>query len=173
MRGEREGAMWDYSDCTGILVAPFKISDKCCYHLKISPMNSFKNRTGFKYSFNGINVEESQHRRNAILKNGFINKNTCSPMAHWSTNDVLQYISEKHLPLAHCYGEIIEEDGKYRTELFQRNGCLCCPIGAEFENPNKFQLLREFDKDTWDYVINELGYGKVLDFFEIPYTLDY
>ena len=173
MRGEREGAMWDYSDCCKILVAPFKISDKCCYHLKISPLNSFKNTTKYNYSFNGITVEESQHRRNAILKNGFINKNVCSPIAHWTVNDILKYIKDNHIPLAHCYGEIIEEDGNYRTELFQRTGCVCCPVSSQYESPNKFQLLREYDKDTWNYVINELGYGKVLDFFNIPYTWDY
>lgn len=174
MRGERQGAMWDYRDCCNILVAPFKISDKCCYHLKISPINSFKNQTDYNYSFNGVTVEESQHRRNAILKNGFINKNVCSPIAHWTINDVLKYIKDNNLPLAHCYGEIvIDDDGNYSTELFQRNGCLCCPIGSQYESPNKFQLLREFDKDTWNYVIHELGYGKVLDFFDIPYTMDY
>ena len=173
MRGERKGAMWDYSDCTDILVAPFKISDKCCYWLKKSPINSFINKTQYKYSFNGVTVEESQHRRNAILKNGFINKNVCSPIAHWTVNDVLKYIKDNGLPLPHCYGEIIEENGEYRTELFQRNGCLCCPIGSHLESPNKFQLLREFDKETWDYIINDLGYGKVLDFFNIPYTLDF
>ena len=172
MRGERKGAMWDYSDCTDILVAPFKISDKCCYWLKRSPLNSFKNTTQYKYSFNGITTEESQHRKNAILKNGFVNKGVCSPIAHWTVNDVLKYIQEKDLPLTSCYGEIIEEDGNYRTSLFQRTGCLCCPIGSHLESPNMFQLLREFDKDTWEYVINELDYGKVLDFFKVPYTWD-
>ena len=172
MRGERQGAMWDYSDCTDYLVAPFKISDKCCYWLKISPINSHINKTRYKYSFNGITVEESQHRRNAILKNGYVHKNVCSPIFHWSVNDVLRYIDKRGLPLASCYGEIVEENGEYRTSLFQRNGCLCCPIGSHLESPNKFQLLREFDKETWEYVINELGYGEVLDFFKIPYTWD-
>ena len=173
MRGQRERAMWDYSDCTKHLVAPFKISDKCCYWLKISPINSFQNTTNYKYSYNGMTAEESIHRRNAVLKNGFINKKTCSPIAHWTKNDVLKYIYENDLKLAHCYGEIcIDDDGNYYTELFQRNGCLCCPVGAHLENPNKFQLLREFDKDTWEYIIYELGYGKVLDYFGIEYVLD-
>ena len=173
MQGKRERAMWDYSDCTQYLVAPFKISDKCCYWLKKSPINSFMNTTQYKYSFTGITVEESVHRMNSILKNGFINKNRCSPIAHWTVNDVLKFIHENNLPLPHCYGEIeIDDDGNYSTTLFQRNGCLCCPVGAHLESPNKFQLLRDFDKDTWDFVINELGYGKVLDYFNIPYTWD-
>ena len=173
MRGERKGAMWDYSDCCSILVAPFKISDRCCYHLKLSPLRTFKNQTKYNYSFNGVTTEESQHRKNAILKNGFINKTVCSPIAHWTANDVLQYIKENNLPLASCYGEIIEDDmGNLKTSLFQRTGCLCCPVGSQHESPNKFQLLREFDKDTWEYIIYDLGYGQVLDFFNIPYTLD-
>ena len=169
MRGERERAMWDYSDCIPYLVAPFKISDKCCYWLKKSPINSFMNTSNYKYTFTGVTADESMHRRNSVLKNGFIHKNTCTPIAHWNLNDILQYIQENNLPLPSCYGEIeTDEQGNYYTTLFQRNGCLCCPIGSHLESPNKFQLLREFDRETWDFVINELGYGKVLDYFNVP-----
>lgn len=168
-KGGKERSMWDYQDCVPYLVAPFKISDKCCYWLKKSPINSFMNTSNYKYRFTGITAEESMHRRNGILKNGFIHKGTCTPIGHWTVNDVLKYIKENHLPLPHIYGEIeTDENGNYYTTLFQRTGCLCCPVGSHLESPNKFQLLREFDRETWDFVINDLGYGKVLEYFDIP-----
>ena len=170
MRGNLDRGMWDYSDCTKWLVAPFKISDKCCYWLKKSPLNSFKNRTGCKYSFVGVTVEESRHRYNSILKNGFISKDNCYPIFNYSVTDVLQYIQDNDLRLASCYGDIVrDEDGGLRTSLFQRNGCLCCPVASQYESPNKFELLRDYDREMYDFVIDELGYRKVLEYFDIPF----
>lgn len=78
-------------------------------------------------------------------------------------------MDSKKISLPACYGNIIKKDGKYTTSLHKRNGCICCPIGAQFESPNKFQLLKKTDKRAYDFVINELNFKKVLDWFKIKY----
>ena len=168
-RGDLTGKMFDYTGLVPHLLAPFKISDRCCYYLKRSPISSFQKKEGYDYYFTGITAEESMHRRNALVKNGFNTDTQSSPIGHWRANDVLEYIVKNGLKLASCYGDVVEENGKYSTTLFQRTGCVCCPVSAHREKPNKFQLFYENERDTWDFVINELGYGKVLDWFDIPY----
>ena len=169
MRGETDGKMWDYSNLTKHLVAPFKISAKCCYWLKISPINKFKKNTDYKYGFMGITAEESSQRRNALLNYGFNSEGYSRPIGHWTVQDILLYIIENDLELADCYGGIEFVDREYKTTLLQRTGCVCCPIAAQYDNPNKFQIIHEIDYDKWDYAINTLGFKKVLDYFGIDY----
>ena len=76
---------------------------------------------------------------------------------------------DNNIEIASSYGEIIEEDGKLKTTQFDRNGCTCCPVSSHLKKKNDFQWLYETDRETWDYVINELGFGQVLDFFNINY----
>ena len=150
-------------------MATFKISNKCCYHLKVSPLKSFCNKNGFLYSFVGVTAEESSLRRKSLLKYGFITETQCRPLGFWSTNDILEYLLKYNIKLPECYGEIVQENGVFKTSLYQRNGCICCPIGCLYENPNNFQILYNFDKDAWNFVINELGFKKVCDWFNVKY----
>ena len=160
---------YNYKKFVKDLLAPFKISDKCCYHLKISPLNKFCKENDYKYSFVGITFEESNLRKRNLIKNGFNTEFQSKPLGFWTNNDILQYILDKNLSLAKCYGKIIEKNGGLKTSLCQRNGCMCCPIWAQEEVPNKFQLLYKYDKENWDYIINDLGFQKVLDWFNIEY----
>lgn len=160
---------YNYTKFVNDLLAPFKISDKCCYHLKVSPLQSFCNKNGFLYSFMGITAEESSMRRKNLLKYGFNTEKQSRPLGFWTTNDVLSYLVQNEIEIASCYGEIIKKDGVLRTSLHQRNGCVCCPIGSLVESPNKFQLLYQNDRKTWDFVINELNFKEVCDWFNVKY----
>ena len=151
------------------LLAPFKISDKCCYHLKISPLKSYCNENGFLFSYVGITAEESNMRRKNLLKYGFNTEKQSRPLGFWTVNDVLKYLMEKKIEIPKCYGEIIEENGIFKTSLHQRNGCICCPVGTLYETPNKYQILYENDKKSWDFVINKLNFKKVCDWFGVKY----
>lgn len=171
IRGELEGHMYDYSKLQKVVFAPFKISDDCRYWLKNRPIATYERKTGNKWHYIGITAEESTHRKNSLRKLGFNTENQSRPIGHWGTNDILQYIMDNDLKLAKCYGEIYSNAlGHLKTTLHQRTGCICCPIGSGIEKPNKFQLLHEYDYDSWEYVIYDLGMKKVLDYFNIPYT---
>ena len=168
IRGEMGSRMYSYEELQPIVFAPFKISDKCCYWIKEQPINAFAKKTGMKYAFVGITAEESMHRSNTIRKDGFNNKTQSRPLAFWKVHDILQYIRWKYLPLAECYGDIIEVNGKYKTSRHQRTGCICCPVSSHLEKPNKFELLHEFDFERWCYVMDDLKLREVLDYFNIP-----
>lgn len=160
---------YSYSKFVKDLLAPFKISDKCCYHLKISPLRTFCKKNDLKYSFVGINFEESSMRKKNLIKDGLNTEKQSRPLGFWKTNDIFQYILNKNIKLPECYGEIIQNGDTLTTSLHKRNGCVCCPIWTHEENPNKFQIFYKKDKKTWEYVINELNFKKVLDWFDVKY----
>lgn len=173
LRGDYGKGLYDWRKLQPLLLAPFKISDRCCYWLKEQPLNSFTSKNKFKYQINGITAEESLVRKTSLLKKGFINKKECRPLGHWKVHDILEYILKYNLPLASCYGNIVEdENGFYVTTGFYRTGCTCCPVGSHRDKPNQFQLLYEIDIEIWDYVINDLGFKQVLDYFDVPYYPD-
>lgn len=174
MRGDfGEESIYNYQKHIIHLLAPFKISNRCCYYLKEQPIDSFTKKNNFKYQFNGMTAEESLMRKTSIINNGFNMMNAQSkPLGHWKVSDVLQYILENNLELSECYGDIVEENGVYKTTKFYRTGCTCCPVGSHLDNPNQFQMLYMWDKTTWDYVINDLGFKQVCDWFNVPYTTE-
>lgn len=174
MRGDYgEKSFFNFSKYQSVLLAPFKISNKCTHYLKVEPFNRLK-REGWKYSITGVTAEESNSRKSNIIKNGFITVDQCRPIGHWTEQDVLEYILRENIQLPSCYGEIKKDkNGKLHTTQFVRTGCICCPIGSQHNKPNDFQRMWKYDKDSWNYVINELGYKQVLDYFNIPYHDEY
>ena len=170
MRGDfGEKSLFNFSKYQWVVFAPFKISNVCCHFLKHEPFERFNKEYGFKYTFVGTTAEESRMRKNNLLNHGFITDNQARPIGHWTVQDVLQYILDHNLEIASCYGEIIWEGNTLKTSRFDRTGCICCPIGSQYKKINDFQWLYQTDKKSWDFVINELGFRQVLDFFDIPY----
>ena len=164
--------LYNYSNCAEYIFCPFKISVKCDYFLKKKPLDDFKKENHFKYYFNGITYDEGIMRKTNLMKQGFNQMGSHSrPLGHWNENDVWEYIYINDLPYGDYYGDIIKgTDGKYTNTLFKRNGCICCPCGSHLEKePNRYQLLYSYDYDAWKYVIYELNFKKVLDYFEVPY----
>ena len=155
-----------------LLDAPFKISNKCCNVMKKMPVHNFYHKTG-KTPFIATMAEESSLRQSQYLRqgcNGFKNKiPTSTPIAFWTEQDVLQYIYENNLPIASVYGEVIKGD-KYYTTGCERTGCMFCGYGCHLDKyPNRFQRLAETHPKQYDYIINTLGMGKVLDFINVEY----
>lgn len=157
-----------------LLDAPFKISNQCCNVMKKRPAHKYHKQTG-RVPMIGTLAEESRLRTQQYLKigcNGFNNKiPTSNPLAFWTEQDILQYLKEFNIPYASVYGEIKQdENGKYYTTGCQRTGCMFCGFGCHLEKyPNRFQKLKETHPKQYDYIINKLEFGKVLDFINVKY----
>jgi len=153
----------------------FKISSKCCYYMKEKPQIDYKNETGICY-FVGTKAEDSTTREDAYLKTGcnsFAKGGTSTPLGFWTQQDILRYIVENNLPISKEYGEIVSEDGIFRTTKANRTGCFICLFGIQMEKqPNRLQRMEIDDPKMYSYAINELGYGELLDFLDIPYRMD-
>lgn len=180
-----------------LLDAPFKISDKCCYHLKKGPLFRFE-RKEKSHPIIGTMAEESWLRRSAYLRlgcNAFESKHpTSKPLSFWRQQDILRYIKNNNLKISSCYGEVVEEDPqisffdsdkKLKCTGVKRTGCIFCAYGCHRDpNPNRFQLLKQTHPDLYDYCIHGggwskdglwcpnsqgLGFSKVLDWINVEY----
>ena len=157
--------------------APFKVSEQCCYIMKKHPMEQYERETQRK-PFIATMTEESSLRQTAYLKNGcnaFDSKRPKSqPLAIWSEQDVLRYIKQNGVEYASCYGGIVEgKDGSLHTTREKRTGCMFCMFGVHLDGtPNRFQRMERDYPKQYEYCINKLGVGAVLDYVGIPYKYE-
>lgn len=157
-----------------LLDAPFKISNQCCQVMKKYPAHKYNKETG-RVPIIGTMASESRLRTSKYLKqgcNGFNNKiPTSTPIAFWTEQDILKYLKEYKVPYCKIYGNIeMDNNGKYYTTGYHRTGCMFCGYGAHLEKePNRFQQLAITHPKQYDYIINKLGMGKVLDFIGVKY----
>lgn len=175
---------WHY-----LLDMDFRISDKCCYHLKKSPFRRYENKT-HRVPILGNMACESMLRETWYLKYGCNafekSKPSSTPLGFWTEQDVYGYIVENGLEIAPVYGEIKKTPaGRYYMDGRNRTGCVFCGYGCHREKcPNRYQQLEASHKRLYDYCIgggeyddtgmwvpsNEgLGFGKVLDDIGIDY----
>lgn len=159
---------WKY-----LIDAPFNVSDKCCDVMKKNPVKRYEKQTGRK-PFLGTMAEESQLRVSHYLKtgcNGFEMKRPVSnPIGFWTEQDVLAYLYKYNLDFPSVYGEIIYENNEYRTTGESRTGCMFCMFGVHKEpEPNKFQRMAHTHPKLYNYCINKLGIGEVLDYIGVNY----
>lgn len=151
-----------------------KVSDKCCSVMKKAPFHKYQRETK-RRPFNGIMACESEQRKANWFKNGcnaFDSRYPISsPLSFWADSDVLQYIKQYNLPYCPIYGDIVEDkDDKLKTTWADRTGCMFCMFGVQLEKePNRFQRMAITHPKQWDYCINNLGCGKVLDLIGVPY----
>jgi len=154
--------------------APFIISDKCCYHMKKSPAHRYTKDTGL-HPITAQMACESTLRKDAWVKTGcnaFDSTYPISnPMSVWTEQDVLQYIYQNKLAIASVYGDIeYSGDGKLCTTGVKRTGCMFCMYGVHLEKgTNRFQQMKVTHPKQYDYCINKLGLGTVLDYIGVPY----
>jgi len=140
--------------------APFKVSEKCCDVMKKTPIKKYEKEFGLN-PFIGTMACESAHRKVLYLKRGcnaFVLKRPHStPIAFWSDNDIWEYLKDRQ------YSNI------YRKG-YKRTGCMFCMFGVHLEkSPNRFQRMKETHPKHYDYCINKLGCGKVLDYIGVDY----
>lgn len=162
-----------------MLDAPFKVSDKCCDVMKKRPARKYEKETG-RMPYLGLLANESLKRRRAWEKTGcnaYEKGNPQSqPMAFWTEQDVLEYIRRYNLEYASVYGDIAEdENGKLKTTLCDRTGCIFCGFGCHMEKgENRFQRLKKTHPRQYDYCmrpVDEKGLGmiEILKYIGLPY----
>ena len=157
-----------------LLDAPFEISEKCCDVMKKKPFRKFERERELKRMTAMMASESSLRERQYMQRgcNAFTDKNPSSmPMAVWTEQDVLRYIVDNGIEYASCYGEIIEDaSGKLHCTKEDRTGCMFCMFGIQYDGePNRFQRMERDYPKQYDYCINKLGIGRVLDYVGIPY----
>ena len=97
------------------------------------------------------------------------------PLAFWLEEDILRYLKMTGIPYAPIYGDIVESRKKNGTPILKttgvsRSGCMYCMYGVHLEHePNRFQLMQVTHPQQYDYCINKLGCGAVLDYIGVPY----
>lgn len=154
--------------------APFKISNRCCDIMKKNPMKKYEKETG-RHAIIGTMTHESKLRETTYLKHGcnaFDAKKPISvPISFWTEQDVLQYIKKNNLSYASVYGDIVEDtDNNLKTTGEHRTGCMFCMFGCHLEKgENRFQRMKRTHPKIYDYCINKLGIGEVLDYIHVSY----
>ena len=161
---EGEKSQYSQERWAFLLDADFKISDRCCYHMKKSPLKKFGKQSGL-YPIVATMASESQQRRGAWLKTGcnaFEGTNKMSkPMSFWTEQDVLEYIDIMGLEVAPVYGNLLYSNGKYYFDGCQRTGCIFCGFGCHLEHePNRFQRLKETHPKLYDYCMGGGEYNE-------------
>ncbi len=148
---------WQY-----LCEAPFPISDRCCFWLKKRPSRAANERFG--HPFLGIRAGESQQRKQMYYLHGCnafdLKRPRSWPMAFWTDADVWKYVRAESLPYAGIY-----------DQGYTRTGCFACMFGVHLEKqPNRFQRMQKTHPRLWNYCVDRLGMGEVLEYIGVPYT---
>ena len=160
---EGQKSMYSQEKWKFLLGSDFKISDKCCYHMKKSPLEKYSKKTG-KKPIVATMTEESRMRKSAWLKTGcnaYTGKQISKPMSFWKEQDILEYIDVMGLDVAPVYGNLLYSNGKYFFDGCQRTGCIFCGFGCHLEHePNRFQRLKETHPKLYDYCMGGGEYNE-------------
>ena len=156
-------SLFNYSKYKYLTSAPFKISDKCCDVIKKRPIKAYNKKSG-KKAIVGTMASESMLRVQKYLQsgcNGFTMKSPLSqPVGFWLESDIWEYIAKFKIPYSDIY-----------NKGYKRTGCMFCMFGVHLEKGlNRFQLMQQTHPKQYDYCINKLGIGKVLDFIGVDYV---
>ena len=167
--GEMAGSRYNLQHYKYLTEAPFPISHKCCYYMKKKPFQQYGKETQC-YAYIGLLAEESLSRQQSWKEHGcnvFGTKTTHSaPLSFWIEKDIINYLDITKIPYSPIYGDIV--DGKLTGE--QRTGCMFCMFGVHLEkHPNRFERMKQTHPQYYDYCINKLGCGKVLDYIGVTY----
>lgn len=83
----------------------------------------------------------------------------------------MQLALELDVPVPAIYGRIVREPtGALRTTGAQRTGCSMCGFGIHLDKrPHTFDLLYERNPQEWDFWLNKVGWGEVLDYIGVEW----
>jgi len=145
-----------------LIDSDIKISEKCCNVMKKQPFSKFEKDTKRK-PFVAIMADESKNREKSYLQKGCNlyskNKPLSTPIAFWVEADIWEYL--KMFNVSYCK---IYDMGEKRT------GCMFCMFGVHLEKgENRFQRMKKAHPKQYEYCINTLGCGKVLDLIKVKY----
>ncbi|GHU91588.1 hypothetical protein FACS1894202_13300 [Clostridia bacterium] len=162
-----------YKKWAFLLDSEFKFSARCCAVMKEKPLAAYTRETGKKPMI-GTLTDESSRRKQAWLKSGCNSfrkgKEVSKPLSFWTEQDILRYLRDFKIPYASVYGDIVEDkNGKLSTTGEKRTGCIFCPVGCHLDKVNTFQRLKNTHPKLYEYVINNLELGDLLDFVGVEY----
>ena len=136
---------FDHKKYQFFLDSKFDISGKCCDKMKKDPAHCYSHETK-REPMTAEMAAESRMRKQKWFEHGcnaFDAKEPKStPMAFWTENDVLQYIKENNLQICSVYGDVVCENGNYKTTGCTRTGCMLCGFGCHFEKPEDSRFLQ-------------------------------
>ena len=112
------------------------------------------------YQRNNGNVFVSLMRQKSLLRTGcniFSNRlreTKSQPLSFWLEEDIWAYITANNLSYSRIY-----DMGETRT------GCMFCMFGVHLEpaGNNRFQRMKKNHPKHYDFCMNKLGLGKVLN----------
>lgn len=156
-----------------LLTAPFKVSGKCCDIFKKEPFKRYEKLTGRK-PIQGTSVTESMLRATSYMETGCNSfesgKEKSRPMSIWTEDNVWEYSRIHSLRFAEVYYDKIIDGIEIKGA--KRTGCIFCMFGVEQEKQeplSRFERLKITHPRQYDFCINDLGMGKVLDFINVKY----
>ena len=131
--------------------APFKVSDHCCMVMKKKPLKCMS------CPYVGVRATESNQRELTYQEvgcNAFDRKSPRSwPLAFWTESNIWEYIKQNSVKYSSIY-----DMGYVST------GCYPCMFGLHLEKwPNRYQLLQKTHPKLWNYCVDGLGAGKVIE----------
>lgn len=163
-------------------IAPFKVSNKCCYYLKEKPCDDWA-KAHKSWPFLGMMASEGGQREEALVDHGcnYYGKTTMrsAPFAPFLRQDILQLALDLKVQVPEIYGEIARHpNGTLYTTKAQRTGCSMCGFGIHLEKrPHRFDRLREHNPKEWHFWMYECctdpetggkyGWGRVLDWIGV------
>lgn len=142
-----------------LIGADFRATELCCDILKKEPLDTYAKESGRKRIM-GIMAAEGGLREKRHHCNIFDTRDPSSaPMLFWTEQDIWDYIRSRNLPYAKIY-----DMGEKRT------GCMFCMFGVHLEKgENRFQRMAKSHPKQYDYCINNLGMGSVMDTLGVDY----
>lgn len=144
--------------------SPFKISSKCCDKLKKRPFKQYEKQTSLK-AIVGTMASDSRLRETNYLLNGcnnFSGREMSSPMAFWIEQDIWEYLKSFNVPYSSIY-----------DMGYTRTGCMFCMFGVHLEKGlNRFQRMSKTHPKLYNYCINDLGLGRVMDYIGVQYKIE-
>lgn len=165
-------------------IAPFQVSNKCCYYLKEKPCDDWA-KDHKSWPFLGMMASEGGQREEALVDHGcnYYGKTVMrsAPFAPFLRQDLLQLALDLQVPVPEIYGKIERHpNGKLYTTKAQRTGCSMCGFGIHMEKrPHRFDRLREQNPKEWHFWMYECctdpetgeryGWGRVLDYIGVDW----
>lgn len=157
---------------------PCNLSDRCCIYMKEKPMHNYCKENNV-LPFLGLQATESQRRLVALSNNGcnYFNgdKSRSAPFAIFNKSDVVHLAYDLKVKIPEIYGEIVVENGEYKTTGCSRTGCDICGFGIQFEKtrPHRFDKLYLESPKKWDFWINIMQYGEIFRHIGFKYEQPY
>lgn len=164
-------------------VAPFKVSDQCCYWLKELPAMQYQQEHNI-FPFLGLMQSEGGRRQYSLRMHGcnYVGESTARscPFNFFSRQDLLQLALDLNVHVPEIYGEIVRDpDGTLRTTKAQRTGCSMCGYGIHLDpRPHHFDFIREQNPKEWEFWMyrcctdengEKYGWGRVLDWIGVEW----